>query len=556
MHRVLQLAAALLVPVCAAQTQPAPAAGPEPADLVVLQVCEGILHLFQDSPDAVWPGFDLSSRPSVVYRPDKWVLVLGYRGEAPSFGAYPSTWPALGFPTCFHAGGYEDLSGQLVFGFPVGDKKAVAVGMPDDLSAVPGAGNVPAEAFLLGYIVHESFHQYQMEHFGHVESPSEERYPILDVENSALAALEMHVLLAALAEVERGDKQAYAETTRQFVAVRAERWKHADEFVKTFEPGLELWEGTAKYVEVRAIALTGALRYTARVPTEKPLPELLTGLTVPRLLRMNFEERLTEGAITPDDMPRNRVYPVAATQCFLLDALGIDWRAAAQRAAADFSYLALLRERLALDEREPERLLARAKERHGYDQLKTVTIAQIEKYHAGFEEALATFERQTGLRVEVTLPTNGLGRSRTSLGRKWLMDAGRRTLCRNQVYVLKRSDTRLEIRESLVLELNDWQARKRTAISFAHGAVEVTVDGKPVALEDGLEKRFERISLRADDVSVESSAPGTIRSLGGRLLVDLAAKSGSAVQTKPIEPKTDERPTRSRSFCRPPMTRR
>jgi hypothetical protein len=536
MLRVFQLAAALLVPACAAQTQSAPAASLEPTDLITLQVCEGILHLFQDSPDAVWPGFDLSSRPFVVYRPNRWALLLGHRGEAPGFGAYPSTWPELGFPTFFHAGRYENLSGQLVFGFPVGDKNAVAVGIPDDLSAVPGAGNVPAEAFLLGYIVHESFHQYQMEHFGNVESPSEERYPILDVENSALAALEMHVLLAAVAEAERGDQQACAEAAGQFVAVRAERWKRADEFVKTFEPGLELWEGTAKYVEVRAIALTGALRYTARVPTEKPLPELLIGLTVPRLLRMNFEERLTEGAIAPDDMPRNRVYPVAATQCFLLDVLGIDWRVAAQRAAADFSYLALLHERLALDERELERLLARVKERHGYDQLKTVTVAQIEKYHAGFEEALATFERQTGMRVEVTLPTNGLARSRTSFGRKWLMDGGRRSLCRNHVYVLRRSDTRLEIRESMVLELNDWEARKRTAISFAHGAVEVTVDGKPVALDDGLEARFERVSLHADDVSVESSAPGTIRRLNGRLLVDLAPRSGRTAPTKPTEP--------------------
>ena len=535
MRRVFHLAAALLVPVCNAQAQPVPTARPEPPDLITLQVCEGILRLFSESPDAVWPGFDLSARPFIVYRANKWALLLGQREEVPGFGAYPATWPKLDSSARFHVGAYENLSGQLVFGFPVGDKQAVALGLPDDLPVLPGARDLPVEARLLGYFVHESFHQYQQEHFGQVESPAEERYPILDVENSALAALEMHVLLAALADAERGDEEACAETARQFVAVRAQRWKDVDEFVKTFEPALELWEGTAKYVEVRSIALIGALRYTARVSPEKSLPGLLAGLTVPRLLRMDSEARLTEGVIRPDDMPRNRVYPVAAAQCFLLDVLGVDWRAAAQQAAADFSCSALLRRRLALDERALARCLTTAKERHGYDRLKAATVAQIEKYHAGFEEALATFERQTGARIEVTLPTNGLARSRTSYGRKWLMDSGRRSLCRNEVYVLKRPDIRLEIRESTVLELNDWDARKRTVTSFTRGSLEVTVDGKPVALNDGLEKRFERISLRADDISVESSAPGTIRLLNGRLSVELAPQSGHTARTQSTE---------------------
>jgi hypothetical protein len=55
-----------------------------------------------------------------------------------------------------------------------------------------------------------------------------------------------------------------AEIARPFVAVRTHRWKLAGEFVKTFEPGLELREAAAKYVEVHSIAKAAALRCAAR----------------------------------------------------------------------------------------------------------------------------------------------------------------------------------------------------------------------------------------------------------------------------------------------------
>ncbi len=521
MCRILRLLSLLFVPACGVRAAPVPA--PDPTDTTILQVCEGIGRLFQTSPDAIWPGFDMTARPLVVYRANKWALLVGHGGEAPGFDTYPADWPDLGVPARWHSGTIEGLAGQLVFDFPVGDRKGVAIGVPDDLSEAPGAGSTPVEALLLGYLVHETFHQFQNEYFGTVESPAEERYPVLDAENSALAALEMRALMDALGAAENADMQRSAHFARHFVAVRSERWKRADPFVEPFERAQELREGTAKYVEVCAIARASALEYRARVRAEKPLPSILAGLSAPRMLRTAFEERLTDGAITPDDMPRNRDYPVAATQCLLLDALGVDWKAAAQKAAPDFSYVEWLRQRLAMDETDLQRSLAEAKEHYDYERIAAATAAQIEKYRTGFAEALAAFEGQTGPRIEVKIGTNGLGRSRTSLTRKWLMDDGRRSLCAHyQVYVLTRPGIRLEIRDSGVLELDDWDARLRTAVSFARSEPEVAINGEALALEEGRRYGFSQIRLRAENVTLDCSKPGTVQRSGPRWRIDLS----------------------------------
>ncbi|HUU95126.1 MAG TPA: hypothetical protein VM487_05260, partial [Phycisphaerae bacterium] len=169
-----------------------------------------------------------------------------------------------------------------------------------------------------------------------------------------------------------------------------------------------------------------------------------------------------------------------------------------------------------------DELVARAKDRYGYDKIVAATMAQIEKYRVGFAEALAAFEAQSGQRLEVTLSTNGLGRSRVSTARKWLMDAGQRSLCTQyKVYVLTRAGIRLQVESSGILELNDWDARTRTAVCYARGETEITVNGSPLTLEEDRLYRFDQISLRAANISLECSKPGTVRRSGKRLLIDL-----------------------------------
>jgi len=181
------------VGLCLVATVPARGAPPDEADLRVLQVCEGILRLFERSPSAVWPGYNLATRPLVVYRANRWALRLGDAAGDESFGPYPSDWPPLNHPSRLDLGPRKELSGQLVFDYPVGDSKAVAIGVPDpeDAARVPGVERLGYEASVFGYIVHEAFHQYQDQAFGEIPWGQEERYPILDLQNSALAGLEM-----------------------------------------------------------------------------------------------------------------------------------------------------------------------------------------------------------------------------------------------------------------------------------------------------------------------------------------------------------------------------
>ena len=118
---------------------PAQGAPPEENDLRVLQVCEGILRLSERSPSTVWPGYNLATRPLVVYRANRWALLLRDKGSEESFGPYPSDWPPLNHPSRLHPGPRKELSGQLVFDYPVGGSKAVAVGVPDPEDAARAA---------------------------------------------------------------------------------------------------------------------------------------------------------------------------------------------------------------------------------------------------------------------------------------------------------------------------------------------------------------------------------------------------------------------------------
>ncbi|MEW6745636.1 MAG: hypothetical protein AB1486_23035 [Planctomycetota bacterium] len=495
---------------------------PDATDMRILEVCEGILQLFESSTDEIWSGFNLHERPFVVYRPGKWALLLAYAGEAPGFEPYPAEWPELTVAARLHFGRCENLAGQLVFDFPIGARRGVAIGVDSDLAGARDVTGPPFEATLLGYIVHEAFHQYQNEQFGEMPSPSEERYPILDAENSSLAALEMRLLASAVDAASRDDEETCAQATKRFVAVRQLRWSEADPFVEPFERALELREGTAKYVEVKAVALATKARYAAHVTAERPLAEKLEGVSLAGLLAADFAARMTEGAVTPDDMPRNRVYPVAAAQCYLLDFLEVDWKKTAQRAEGDFSYAALLREHLDVSDNDLERSLEEAMEIYDEEGIEAATLAQNEKYVRGFEAALAAFENKEGQRIEVTIPTNGASRSRVSHVRRWLMDGGRRSLCSAyEIYVLTLPGSRLEIRESGVLELNHWEGCTRTAITFTRGELEVGIDGKPTSLADGKAIEFASITLRAPNVTLEASRPGTLRCTGRRVLVDL-----------------------------------
>ena len=83
--------------------------------------------------DTVWPGYDLSTRPFLVYRPRQWAVLLNPPGEIEGFRPYPTSWPQLGVPALVHLGTTPGLLGQLEFDFTVGPLTTVAIPLADNL---------------------------------------------------------------------------------------------------------------------------------------------------------------------------------------------------------------------------------------------------------------------------------------------------------------------------------------------------------------------------------------------------------------------------------------
>lgn len=398
-------------------------------DYTALKICEGVIQLFKQFPDSVWPGYDLAKRPFIVYIPEKWVLLFNYSQETDDFTFYPKDWPDLGTQVLFHPGQYKDLAGQLVFDLPIDSVK---------VAAIPFTGKSEVELF--AFIVHEAFHQYQGSAFGEIPWEREEKYPIQDSQNTALAYLEMRLLMDALRASEKDQIRKCREYVKQFVAVRSYRWQNVDPFVAKYEQGQEINEGTAKYAELRSIALFKELEYKSSLAgLTSPLFEDFSSILMPEYLLADFQARITDSSVSPEDIPRNRIYPVGAAQGFLLDYFKINWKTKAQQAGYKFSFAQLLSEYLGVKKSQVEKLVNKAKKEYGYERVLVSTDKLIQEYLSGFNKELESFEGQPGYRIEIELNTNGLSRSRSSFAKDWVVDKGTREL-RNHynIYVLDR----------------------------------------------------------------------------------------------------------------------
>ncbi len=487
-------------------------------DYTALKVCEGVIQLFKQFPDSVWPGYNLTERPFVFYMPGKWVLLFNCPKEVEGFAPYPKDWPDLGTDVLFHRGEYEGLVGQLAFGLSIDSVEA---------AAVPFVERPVGQ--LLGFIVHENFHQYQKygryPAFGEIPWEREERYPIQDRENTALAYLEMRALMDALMMADKGEERGCRRKIGQFLAVRNQRWKRAIPFVARYEQGEEINEGTARYVELKSIALMARVKYRSSLNgLTTPLWEDLSAISMPEYLLDDFRGRITGKSISPEDMPRNRVYPVGSAQGFLLDHLGIEWKDRAQRAGPEFTYAQLFREKLDVTEEEMEDLLREAKEDYSWEEVLTATDSLIQRYLNGYDKELRAFEAQSGYRIEVALNSRGLTRSRSSSAKKWRVDNGTRELCNHfDVYLLKNDFLLLKIHDSGVWEENDWDTGRREVVFFDPQLTSFSLDEEPLKPVQGALYRFKDIQISGKNFKLHYSREGTVVIRDHRVKVNLIA---------------------------------
>ena len=308
-------------------------------ELTLLKVVSGINYTFENYTNEIWPGYDLSKEPYIVYLPDKWALYVNTQNTVEDFERYPPEWPDLGTQTLIHKGTYKDLVGQFEFDFQMDSITTFAMGLPSNL--VFSFDN--PSYMLFSTTIHEGFHQYQRNHFGEIPWAREENYPILDIENTALASLEMHILTDALNTLYKENRVEMEKLLKQFVAVRLLRWKRSDSFIEKYERGQEINEGTARYVEMKAIECFLTLDYE-RISNSllTDLEQDMENISISDLLFDDMKARLTGISVAPEDMLRNRIYPVGATLGFIMDDLKIDWKSEFQIAGYDVSFPQLI----------------------------------------------------------------------------------------------------------------------------------------------------------------------------------------------------------------------
>ena len=482
------------------------------ADYTALKVCEGVIQLFKQFPDSVWPGYNLAQSPFIVYMPDRWALLFNYSKETDDFTSYPKDWPNLGTQVLFHSGQYKDLAGQLVFDLPIDSVK---------VAAIPFSGKSEVELF--AFIVHEAFHQYQGSAFGEIPWEREEKYPIQDSQNTALAYLEMRLLMDALRASDKDQMRKCRDFVKQFVAVRSYRWQNADPFVAKYEQGQEINEGTAKYAELRSIALFKELEYKSSLAgLTSPLFENFSPILIPGYLLSDFQARITDSSVSPEDMPRNRIYPVGAVQGFLLDYFKIDWKKKAQQAGYKFSFAQLFGEYLRVKKSQVEKLVRKAKKEYGYERVLALTDKLIQEYLGGFNKELESFEAQPGYRIEIELNTNALSRSRSSSAKNWVVDGGTRELRSHyNVYVLKNSLLNLQLHDIGVYEQNNWDARVKKVAFFVRESGSIMLDGQPVTLIDGAKTRFMKMEVNGDTWKFTCEKEGSIEISNNKVRINL-----------------------------------
>ncbi len=485
-------------------------------DLTGLEVCNAIVDLFKAYPDSVWPGFDLASKPLIFYMPDRWALLLNYDGDAEGFTAYPSKWPTIHTSVLYHKGKYEDLAGQLAFGIAVGSTS---------VAAVPYTNRSAIDNF--AFVVHENFHQFQSYDntpaFGEIPWEREERYPIEDATNTALAYIEMRLLMDALSAVESGDEQKCFDNVEQFVAVRTYRWETTDSFIRRYEQGQEINEGTAKYVEKRAMELLSRLvRQDPSFDSGSGLSEEMRSYSLIPDLIDDFTARLTDSSISPEDMPRNRIYPVGAAEGLLADHFGIAWKGDAQKAGTTFAFVKQLSKRLELVDTDVERLVETAKTAYAYPLILNATRTLIEQYQSGFENELAKFNAQDGYRLEITLKSSGVWRSRSSSSKKWLKDKGRFELRDHfDIYSLSKDSLLIQVHDSPLLEENDWDKGIKTIVFYVGDLDTLLTDGRSRNMADLQSGHFQRLTMKSEHLNAQISTAGTFRREDRTLAIDL-----------------------------------
>lgn len=489
-------------------------------EITVLSSTSEIIKLYKEESTSIWPGFDLSIQPFIVYIPGEWTLLVNYDKQIDGFTKYPDGWPELNTNAIIHYGNYEGLIGQLEFNFVLDSLTTIAIGFPQGFFNFEDDED---RLMIFAFIIHESFHQYQRQSFGEIPWAREEKYPILDIHNTSLAFLEIRILSDALHAMDSNMPAKCQNLYNDFQTVRDERWNEKSGFIAKYEQGQEINEGTAKYVEVKSVFKMIERANCPDIDMRDDYKKLFQSESIKDYLMDDMESRMINNTIAPEDVTRNRIYPVGAAQGILHDYLSVKWKKRAEEAGENF----LLYDPEYNKVTDSIRFVSninRIKRRYNYNNVIESTRLSINKFMENYQLAKGQFDNQKGNRIEVNFNYKSLSRSRSSRSKKWVVDNGEWTLCLDyRIFKLKSGNCSISLENMGILQFNDWDNKYSKVIFYSKEISSIFLDTIEYNLSDISSSRFSRLRLMGEGIDIEIKSKGTIMISGIQIIIEIGS---------------------------------
>ncbi len=420
--------------VCAAVAAPAPDTRPLGVCPLLVDAAAQVWGVVARPDNPVWPGWNASDTPLLLYLPGRQELLIGHPSPPPGFVRYTGPLEFPGAPilvrqdsTLFTADGQNtstDLNGvrTLVVADPLSNiRQNIAALLADPRPAEDKVRGLelaelsPDPYDQLGLIVHEAFHVYQ----DRTQSQRDLNegllltYPVLAVDNNVGFGLEAGALADAIAAA---DPAALRAAAVRWLAAREQRRRALPARAIAYEDGIEFTEGLAKYTEYRLWQV---------LEGQRPVPGLdraqgfagFADLSPQRRRLLAAMRRHLRGEVNVNNAPygtaplRMRLYYSGMAMGVLLDRVAPGWKP--RLWASDSSLSDLLRLALAATPAE----LAQGWERARADTAYAPLLAAKTRLAAdGARDAaarLAAFGSGPGVRLVIEY--GGLGTNRVGL---------------------------------------------------------------------------------------------------------------------------------------------
>ena len=235
----------------------------------------------------------------------------------------------------------------------------------------------------------------------------------------------------------------------------------------------------------------------------------------------DMKSRMTNNTITPEDVTRNRIYPIGAAQGILHDYLGIKWKKRAEE-AGEFFLLYDPEYNKVPDSIQLVSNINRIQKRYDYDNVIESTRLSINKFMENYQLAKGQFDNQKGNRIEVDLHYKSLSRSRSSRLKKWVVDNGEWTLCLDyRVFKLKSGNCSISLENMGILQFNDWDNKYSKVIFYSEEISSIFLDTIEYNLSDISSSRFSRLRLMGEGIDIDIKSKGTIMISGIQIIIEI-----------------------------------